>query len=107
MASIQTSFSIGVKQGAIISPILFCVYLDTLLVRLKEAGVGCYLEMYFVGALAYADDVVLLSPSASAMRRMLLICDQFAAEYNVVVNVNKTKCLNLRSSKHISLGSRH
>lgn len=97
----------GVKQGAIISPILFCVYLDTLLVRLKEAGVGCYLGMYFVGALAYADDVVLLSPSASAMRRMLLICDQFAAEYNVVFNVNKTKCLNLRSSKHTSLAGRH
>lgn len=56
----------GVKQGAIISPILFCVYLDTLLVRLKEAGVGCYFGSYFVGALAYADDVALLAPSANA-----------------------------------------
>ena len=70
--------------------------------RLKEAGVGCYLGTYFVGALAHADDVVLLAPSANAMRRMLLICDEFGTEYNVVFNVNKTKCINFRPSKHVA-----
>lgn len=63
----------GVKQGAIISPILFCVYLDNLLIELREAGVGCFIGSWFVGALAYADDLVLLAPTASAMRRMLFI----------------------------------
>jgi hypothetical protein len=29
----------GMKQGAIISPILFCVYLDVLLTELQAAGV--------------------------------------------------------------------
>jgi len=62
----------GVDQGAIINPILFCVYLDDLLVKLREAGVGCYIAGCYVGALTYADDLVLLTPSASA-RRMLLI----------------------------------
>lgn len=90
----------GVKQGAIISPILFCVYLDVLLEKLRDAGVGCYIAGCFVGALAYADDLVLLTPSASAMRRMLLICDRFSTEYNVSFNVNKTKCLNFRPSKY-------
>jgi len=33
----------GVRQCGIISPILFCVYIDSLLQRLCECGVGCYI----------------------------------------------------------------
>jgi len=33
----------GVRQGSIISPILFCVYLDGLLVQLRNSGIGCYI----------------------------------------------------------------
>ena len=32
-------------------------------------------QCWFVGALAYADDLVLLAPSATAMRRLLSVCD--------------------------------
>ena len=53
----------GVKQGAVLSPVLFCVYIDGLLLQLSKAGVGCYIGPHFVGALAYADDVVLIAPT--------------------------------------------
>ena len=56
----------GVKQGGVSSPVLFCLYIDGLLVALSKAGVGCYIGEYFVRALAYVDDIVLLAPSASA-----------------------------------------
>jgi len=52
----------------------FCVYLDELLHALSEAKVGCYIGNVFVGALAYADDLVLTAPSdprANALRKML------------------------------------
>ena len=39
----------GVKQGGIVSPVLFCVNLDELLQRLHESGVGCYIGSVFVG----------------------------------------------------------
>ena len=44
------SFSVknGVRQGAILSPSLFCVYLDNLLGRLRDAGVGCHVGGIFV-----------------------------------------------------------
>ena len=48
--------------------ILFAVYLDGLIVELSNSGVGCYWGSSFVGALAYADDIVLLAPCASALR---------------------------------------
>ena len=53
----------GVRQGAILSPSLFCVYLDTLLCLLRDAGVGCHIGGQFLGAYGYADDVILLAPT--------------------------------------------
>jgi len=35
-----------------------------------------YICEVFVGRLAYADDLVLLAPTPSAMRRLLQICDE-------------------------------
>ena len=52
-----------------------------------KASYGCYIG--FVGVLAYADDVVLLAPSANAMRKMLQLCDDFASDYDVKFNANK------------------
>ena len=44
----------------------------------------------FTGALAYADDIVLLAPNASAMRKILQICDEYAAEFSInYFNANK------------------
>ena len=83
----------GVKQGGVLSPILFCVYLDGLLKLLSDAKVGCFVGSTFVGVLAYADDLVLLAPTAGAMRRMLSVCDRYATEYAIVFNAKKSKWL--------------
>jgi len=85
----------GVKQGGVLSLVLFCLYIDDLLVALSKAGVRCLIGDYFVGALVYvyADDIVLLALSASVLRIMLAICDQYANDYSISFNVSKSKCL--------------
>jgi len=83
----------GVKQGAVLSPILYCVYVNDLLLILSKAGVGCFIGLHVVGALAYADELVLLAPTASAMLKLLAICEDYAREYNISFKALKSKCL--------------
>jgi len=80
----------GVKQGGIISPILFCIYIDELLVQLRNAHVGCHIGNTFLGGLGYADDLCLLAPSRGAITVMLNICEQFGIEYDVLFNSQKS-----------------
>lgn len=55
----------GVKQGGIISPTLYCVYTDKLLLKLKSNMIGCYIGANFCGAFSCADDLIVLCPTVS------------------------------------------
>ena len=86
---ISRKFSVrnGVKQGGILSPIMFTVYIDVLL-NLKKANLGCYIGDLFMGALGYADDVI-IAPTVCSLKSMLRICDDFGKEFHVKFNSNK------------------
>ena len=61
----------GTRQGSVLSPAFFAVYIDDLLQRLRHLGVGCYIGDKFLGAAGFADDIVLIAPSRGAMEIML------------------------------------
>jgi len=46
----------GVRQGGVLSPSLFNVYVNDILVNLQQSAFGCHVSGKFVGALMYADD---------------------------------------------------
>ena len=93
--TISSTFSTshGVKQGGVLSPILFNVYLDELIKMLSEQGLRCYLHGQFVGAFIYADDVTLLAPTSTVLNVMLETCSNFAQCYDPQFNSSKTKCM--------------
>ena len=74
----QFSVTNGVKQGGVISPILFCIYMDNLLHGLAASGIGCHMGNVYAGAFGYADDLILLSPSVAALHKMSDICEKYA-----------------------------
>ena len=76
----------GVRQGSVLSPVLFAIYLDGLLEVLSNSGVGCHWRWLFVGAFCYADDIVLLAPCASASHGLLF-------------NASKTQLICFRNSE--------
>ncbi len=83
----------GVKQGGVMSPILFAVYVDGLFHKLKKSGVGSQMSNYFIGCLLFADDVTLLCPTIKGLKKMISICERYATEFNIKFNGKKTKLL--------------
>ncbi len=63
----------GRQLGGIVSPVLFCVYMDTLLKRLESEEYGCWIDSHYFGSVGYADDLKLLSPTICGLRKMTVI----------------------------------
>ena len=97
--SVRFTVSNGVRQGAVSSPLLFSVYIDGLLVKLRSSGLGCYIDLHFFGSLCYADDLLLLSSTRSGLQSMVSICEKFAKSKSLKFSTNpdpsksKTKCV--------------
>ena len=57
----------GVRQGGILSPLLFNVYVDELIDSLSDSGFGYYIGSQCFGFIMYADDLIMLSPSLKGL----------------------------------------
>lgn len=86
----------GVRQGGILSPALFNVYVDGLSEKLCSMPVGCYINDVCYNHLIYADDTVLLAPSPSALQSLISACVEFAKKNYLVFNSGKTKCMTIK-----------
>ena len=83
----------GVRQGSLLSPILFNAYVDIFINRLRQAGLGCRLHNMYVGVILYADDMLLISASIIDLQLMLDHCGLIGDGLGMKFNSSKCKCI--------------
>ena len=67
--------------------ILFSIYIDIFLQKLKDSGLGCHVGLTFAGAFGYVNDFALVCPSLSGLHLMVQLYEQYAMEYSIVLTL--------------------
>ena len=96
------SVTAGVRQGGVLSPDLYNIYVDDLMIKLQKSGAGCYICNIFAAALFYADDICILAPSLKGLQRLLDICSLFCQDWDICLNPKKTKNMYFGKPLNIS-----
>ena len=100
----------GVRQGGVLSPNFYCIYVDDLVQILKNSHAGCYHLDIFAAAILYADDMAILAPSIRGISSLLLLCGDYCSEWDICLNAKKSRLMffgkRMNTSPDISLNGR-
>ena len=90
--TLSSSFQVGngVKQGGILSPVLFNIYMDKLSMTLNNTAIGGQIGGQLLNHLCYADDMCLISISSAGMQELLNVCHSYSIEHSLLYNGNKS-----------------
>jgi len=83
--------NIGLRQGCVLSPILFDIFVNDLVAELKEKGWGVEVGMSRLSILLFADDIVLVADSAQELQQMLDLVTDFCSRWRCDCNTKKTE----------------
>ena len=91
----HVKLSCGIRQGGVLSPYLFAVFIDSVVNKIKLSGLGCYMKHVCFSVLLYADDIILLAPSVTALEKLLAVCETELRWMDMVINTSKSSCLRV------------
>ena len=82
------------RQGGVLSAFLFSLCLDDILTKISAMPVGCRLGINKITAQAYADDIILFSPTAGGLQqlfdRLVILVEQNDNNNNNNIFMNRT-----------------
>ena len=85
----------GVRQGGVLSPYLFAIFIDSVFTRIQSYPFGCTVKWYCMSIFLYADDIVLLAPSISAIQDLLHACEIELAWLDMSLDASKTTSMRI------------
>ena len=91
---------VGVRQGDVISPLLFSIFFNGLIRDLKAKGVGVKFGNRIVSGLWYADDTSLLAGSSYEIRVAMEFVDEFFGKWRLEANAKKSGVMVVRGWKN-------
>ena len=83
----------GVRQGAILSPLLYSIFVNDLLHLLSSSGHGVSIGGIFCGSPMYADDLALIAESSAALQSMFDLVHNFSIQWHYQLNALKSAVL--------------
>jgi hypothetical protein len=90
--------ALGLKQGCLISPFCFNMYLNDLINDINSLGLGVNIGDRNVSIMCYADDIVLIARKEQDLQCMLDKLEEWCNSWNMYVNEEKTKVVHFRPS---------
>lgn len=84
---------IGVRQGDVLSPNIFKIFLNDFSIYLEENSVPVSLNRKNIYSLLYADDLVLIAERASDLQNKLCLLERYCKKWCLQVNTTKTKVI--------------
>ena len=88
----------GVKQGDILSPLLFNLFINDLPDALGINEYTPSLDTKKINCLMYADDLVILSEDPRGLQHSLNNLDEYCSTWKLDVNLNETKVLKFQQN---------
>ena len=91
------SVSTDLKQGCILSPLLFNAFVNDLIQKLNQCECGSAIGNYAnVSALLYADDIVIVSGDEQKLQTMLNCLYTWCSTWGLTINFTKSKAMHFR-----------
>ena len=92
---------VGVKQGCILSPLLFCLFLNDLQSFISSGSHGIDLDLCTIYMLLFADDLVLFADTKVELQRLINKLKLYCDKYKLKINLKKTNVIVFRNGGYL------
>ena len=83
----------GTRQGSLLSPLLFNMFLSELLYELDGVNQGACIGTRLYNSFAYADDVSIFSATVPGLQKLIDTCAEYSLKWRFKFGIKKSQCL--------------